>query len=129
MLKNAHVAVSFSVDDLKKAVQFYRETLGVEVDDTSSPGMALLNLANNNQVMVYAKPNHKPAVYTLLNFMVDDLDKEMKVLKAKGVEFLQYDEPNCKTDKHGVVDYGVMRIAFFEDPAGNNHAVAEMKKS
>jgi hypothetical protein len=52
--------------------------------------------------------------------------KAMTELQAKGLQFEQYDQPGTKTDEHGVVDYGMMKIAFFNDPAGNNHAIVQM---
>ena len=124
MLTDKPVMISFAVDDLAKAKKFYAEQLGVEVDE-SVPSMLGLKLPGNN-VMIYAKDNYKPAVYTVLNFTVDDLEKTMKELEAKGVTFEQYDEPGCKTDKDGVVDYGMMKAAFFNDPAGNNHGIYQI---
>ena len=123
MLKNVPVTVTFSVDDLTKAQQFYSDTLGLEVDN-SIQGMLEVKLPDN-KVLLYGKKNHKPATYTILNFTVNDLKKTMEELKEKGVTFEHYDLPDCKTDENGVVDYGVMEIAFFNDPAGNNHAVLQ----
>ena len=125
MLKNAPVFVTFSVDDLEKAKQFYAETLGLGVDD-SMPGMLDVKVAGGGKVMIYSKKNHQPANYTVLNFTVDNLAKAMNQLKQKGLKFEQYDLPDIKTDENGVVDYGMMKIAFFNDPAGNNHAVLQM---
>jgi catechol 2,3-dioxygenase-like lactoylglutathione lyase family enzyme len=125
MLKSAPVMISFSVDNLEAAKQFYSEKLGVEVDE-SMPGMLQLKLADGGNIMAYEKKDHTPATYTLLNFTVEDLNKEMSELKAKGVVFEKYDLPGTKTDENGVVDYGAMKIAFFNDPAGNNHGVLQM---
>ncbi|HSX28424.1 MAG TPA: VOC family protein [Candidatus Saccharimonadales bacterium] len=128
MLKDAPAMVSFSIDNLEKAKEFYSNTLGLNVDDNMASGVLMLTLAGGVQVMAYVKATHQPATYTLLNFTVNDIVKSIKELTAKGVEFLHYDQPDLKTDKNGVVDYGMMKIAFFNDPAGNNHAVMEMKQ-
>jgi catechol 2,3-dioxygenase-like lactoylglutathione lyase family enzyme len=125
MLKDTPAMITFSVDDPDKARQFYGEVLGLELD-TSTPGMLGLKLAGGTTVMIYAKATHKPASYTLLNFTVEDLEKTMAELTAKGVKFEHYDDPDTKTDGHGVVDYGMMKIAFFNDPAGNNHGIMQM---
>jgi catechol 2,3-dioxygenase-like lactoylglutathione lyase family enzyme len=127
MLKDAPTMITFSTDDLDAAQQFYTEKLGLDVDD-STPGMLQLKVPGNT-VMLYAKQNHQPATYTVLNFTVPDLAKAMQELEAKGMVFERYDLPDIKTDEKGVVDYGAMKIAFFNDPAGNNHAVLEMVKS
>jgi catechol 2,3-dioxygenase-like lactoylglutathione lyase family enzyme len=124
MLKDAPVRITFSIGDMPKAKWFYSEVLGLEVDD--SMGMLALKLPGGTQVAMYVKKDHKPANFTLLNFTVDDLDKAMAELQGKGVTFEHYDLPDTKTDEHGVVDYGMMRIAFFNDPAGNNHGILEM---
>ncbi len=125
MLNNTPVMITFSVDDLDVAKQFYSDKLGLGVDD-STPGMLGIKLGEGSNVMLYAKKDHKPATYTVLNFTVDDLEATISQLKSRGVVFEQYDTPDTKTDEQGVVDYGMMKIAFFNDPAGNNHAVLQM---
>lgn len=126
MLKDAPVMVTISVDDLTKAKQFYTTALGLEVDDTNMPGMLLLKVKGADSVALYEKKNHQPATYTVLNFTVNNLEEAMKELEAKGVKFERYDLPDIKTDERGIADYGMMKIAFFNDPAGNNHAVMQM---
>lgn len=125
MLLGAPIMITFSADDLDKAKKFYRETLGLEVGD-SVPGMLELKFGQGTNVMIYAKKDHKPADYTLLNFTVQDLARTMADMEARGVTFKKYDLPDIKSDDKGVVDYGSMKIAFFDDPAGNNHAVLQM---
>lgn len=127
MLNDAPVSFSFSVDDIKKARAFYVETLGLTVEGYDTDYAFQLKLTGGN-VMVYAKKNHEPATFTLLNFMIDDLAATMKQMTDKGVTFETYDQPDIKSDENGVVDYGAMQIAFFNDPAGNNHAVVQMKQ-
>jgi catechol 2,3-dioxygenase-like lactoylglutathione lyase family enzyme len=125
MLDSAPVMITISVDNLEKATQFYQESLGLVVN-TSTPGMLQLKLARGTELWIYEKKDHAPATYTVLNFTVDDLDLAMNQMRSQGVVFEQYDLPDTKTDENGIVDYGVMKIAFFNDPAGNNHAVLQM---
>jgi len=80
-----------------------------------------LYIAGGIPVMIYPKPNHTPATYTVLNFPVDDVEKAVDGLTAKGVKFEHYDMPNLKTDAKGIAR-GNGRgpdIAWFTDPAGN----------
>ncbi len=99
---------------------FYAETLGLEVTEDSS-GLGL-NLAGGGQVFLYPKPNHEPATFTVLNFLVPDIDAAVDELTGKGVQFERY-EGEMATDEKGVFrgaaqDMGP-DIAWFRDPAGN----------
>jgi len=125
MLDSAPAMITISVDDIGKAKHFYKNVLGLAIDD-STPGMLQLKLVRGTELWLYAKNDHTPATYTVLNFTVDDLDYTMTEMRKNGVTFELYDLPDTKTDANGVVDYGVMKIAFFNDPAGNNHAVLQM---
>ena len=122
MFKNTKAFSSFSVNDLQKAKEFYGKTLGLEVKDNPM-GIIELQIAGSNNVMVYPKPNHEPATYTVLNFPVDDIDKAVDELIAKGIVFEQY-EGELKTDEKGISrnPHGP-KIAWFKDPAGNILAV------
>ncbi len=82
-------------------------------------GMLELHIEGNNNIMVYPKPNHEPATFTILNFPVDDIEKAVDALIAKGIVFEQY-EGEIKTNEKGICvnPYGP-KIAWFKDPAGN----------
>ncbi len=110
----------FSVDDLAKAREFYSGVLGLTVDDQ---GMGLnLHLPGGSTVFVYAKANHQPATFTILNFVVDDIDRSVDELARRGVRFEHYDN-GLKTDAKGIARGKAARmgpdIAWFKDPAGN----------
>ena len=111
----------FSVDDIPKAKEFYGETLGLNV--TEEHGMLHLNLGGGASVLVYPKPNHTPATYTILNFPVPDIDKAVDELAARGVSFERY--PGMDTDEKGVFRGGGPFIAWFTDPAGNTLSVLQ----
>jgi len=109
----------FSVNDLQKAKEFYHGKLGIEVSENKM-GILTLHLGSGAEVIIYPKPNHQPATFTILNFPVDNIDKAVDELIAKGITFEQYGEP-IKTDEKGIVR-GNGRgpdIAWFTDPAGN----------
>jgi catechol 2,3-dioxygenase-like lactoylglutathione lyase family enzyme len=113
MLGNSKAFSGFSVDDLAKAKAFYGDTLGLSV--TEENGMLQLHLAGDRNTLVYAKPNHEPATYTILNFPVDDVEAAVDDLVARGVTFEHYDF----TDPKGINRRGGPLIAWFTDPAGN----------
>jgi len=125
MLKDTKAFSGFSVNDLQKAKQFYSETLGIEVKDNPM-GLIELHFENGTNVLVYPKPNHEPATYTVLNFPVDDIDKTVDELTAKGIVFEQYKE--LHTDNKGISrNPQGPQIAWFKDPAGNILSVLQTK--
>ena len=106
---------SFSVNDLQKAKEFYGQTLGLKVSE-SAEGLELHPGETN--VFIYPKPNHTPATFTVLNFMVDDIESAVDKLTNTGVRFEKY-EGEVKTDEKGIHRDGGPSIAWFKDPAGN----------
>jgi len=110
----------FSVGDLTAAKQFYGETLGLRVSDVEAMGgLATLHLAGDNNVLVYEKPDHTPATFTVLNFPVSDIDATVSWLSERGVSFERYDAFAADTDDSGIYRGGGPSIAWFTDPAGN----------
>lgn len=122
MFQNDDAYSGFAVDDLDAARAFYADTLGLEVSTLDS-GFLQLNLASGATVLVYGKPHHEPASFTILNFPVDDVDTAVDDLNAKGVETAIYDD--MPTDSKGVMRGHGPTIAWFRDPAGNVLAVHE----
>jgi predicted enzyme related to lactoylglutathione lyase len=129
MFINTRAFSSFSVNDFKKAKEFYSQTLGLKVSDVPGmEGLLRLHIKDSNDVLIYSKPNHTPASFTVLNFPVIDIEKVVDELTEKGVKFEIYNEPNLKTDEKGILR-GVESptIAWFNDPAGNILSVIEDK--
>jgi catechol 2,3-dioxygenase-like lactoylglutathione lyase family enzyme len=122
MLIESKAFSGFSVDDIEKAKDFYGGTLGLEVSE--SHGLLKLHLSGGTSVLIYPKPNHSPATFTILNFPVDDIDQAVEELTKLSVRFESYDEP-IKTDKKGIYRGAGPKIAWFKDPAGNILSVLE----
>ncbi|HXD62941.1 MAG TPA: VOC family protein [Lacisediminihabitans sp.] len=110
----------FAVDDIPAARQFYAETLGLTVSENAM-GILELHLGSGATVIVYGKPNHVPATFTILNFDVDDVDAAVDDLNARGVVTKIYDDADFPTDAKGISRGGDRGpdIAWFRDPAGN----------
>jgi catechol-2,3-dioxygenase len=124
LLKASHAFSGFSVDDVAKAMVFYRDTLGLEVTQANS--LLTLHLAGGNNVLLYPKPTHTPATFTVLNFPVQNVDATVDELTKRGVHFQHYDMPQLKTDAKGICRAsGGPVIAWFTDPAGNILSVLE----
>ncbi len=105
----------FAVNDIEAAKAFYRDTLGMDVSDEN--GMLGLKIANGSRVLVYPKPDHTPATYTILNFPVPNVEEAVNALIAKGVTFEKYE--GMPQDDKGIMRDNGPDIAWFTDPAGN----------
>ena len=128
MLEPTKAFSSFSVNDLKRAKEFYGRTLGLDVEE--KPEGLSLDLPGTN-VFIYPKANHQPATFTVLNFAVDNVDDTVDELKNKGIQFEKYDSKDIKTDDKGIARGGPGRgptIAWFRDPDGNFLSVTSAKE-
>lgn len=119
MFETTKAYSGFSVDDVDAAKRFYGDTLGLKVSDEH--GMLTLHISGERGILVYPKPNHAPAIFTILNFPVEDIDRAVDELAKRGVRFERYE--GFEQD-----DKGIARprrpedgppIAWFTDPAGN----------
>ena|SRR5215471_9936164 len=115
MLNAKKALSSFSVDDIEKAKDFYGNTLGLDLSD-GPEGTVVLSEA---KTLIYPKPNHRPATFTVLNFPVDNVEQAVHELSKRGVRFEVYNEPDLKTDARGISRGNGPTIAWFKDPAGN----------
>src|ERR671917_189088 len=119
MFENTKAFSGFSVDDMQQAREFYGETLGLRVSEDEEYGLLFLHIAGDRDTLVYPKPDHTPASFTILNFPVDDIEKAVDELAARGVRFERYEGTEMETDEKGIFRGGGPYIAWFKDPAGN----------
>ena len=106
----------FAVPDIEQAQQFYGGTLGIKV--TEEYGMLTLHLNGGERpTLIYPKPDHEPAGFTILNFQVDDVDTAVDALTERGVTIEKYD--GFDQDEKGIMRGNGPDIAWFKDPAGN----------
>ena len=115
MFEKTKAFSGFAVDDIEEAKRFYTETLGLKV--TEEHGLLTLHIAGDRPTLIYPRPGHEPAAYTILNFPVDDIDAAVDALVERGVEILRYE--GMDQDERGVMRGGGPYIAWFTDPAGN----------
>ncbi|MPZ85552.1 MAG: VOC family protein [Actinophytocola sp.] len=113
MFERTKAFSGFSVDDIPAAKKFYGDTLGLRVSEEH--GMLTLHIAGDRDTLIYPKPDHAPATFTILNFPVDDIESAVDELASRGVEFERYDFVDAK----GINRQGGPLIAWFRDPAGN----------
>ena len=115
MLANTPAFSGFAVPDIDAARAFYANTLGLEVSEEN--GLLTLKLAGDRPTLVYPKPDHTPATYTILNFQVEDIDAAVDELSGRGITFERYE--GFPQDEKGVMRGNGPDIAWFRDPAGN----------
>lgn len=108
----------FSVDDIDTARTFYGETLGLEVIELEG-GFIEIVLSSGAHVLIYDKPDHEPASFTILNFPVDDVESAVDELNGRGVVTKIYSDDELPTDAKGIARGMGPDIAWFRDPAGN----------
>ena len=122
MFRTTKAFSGFAVDDLEAAKEFYGEVLGINV--TEEYGLLTLHLGGDRDTLVYPKPGHVPATYTILNFPVENIESAVDELTSRGVAFERYD--GFDQDDKGIARTGDgPPIAWFTDPAGNILSVLE----
>ena len=115
MFTDTRAFSGFAVDDVERAQRFYEDVLGVRT--SISHGIMTLHIAGDRDTIVYPKPGHTPAEYTILNFPVDNIEAAVDALVERGVTFERYD--GMPLDDRGIMREGGPYIAWFKDPAGN----------
>jgi catechol 2,3-dioxygenase-like lactoylglutathione lyase family enzyme len=121
MFTNTKAFSGFAVDDVDKARGFYGDTLGLNTSVEN--GILTLEIAGERPTIVYPRPGHTPAEYTILNFPVEDIEAAVDELVARGVEFERYE--GFDQDDRGIHRLGPP-IAWFKDPAGNVLSVIQL---
>ena len=117
MFRHTKAFSGFSVDDIDAARRFYGETLGLRVSEEH--GLLFLHIAGDRETLVYPKPDHTPATFTILNFPVEDIEAAVDALAARGVAFERYEGGGMEADEKGIHRGPGPAIAWFKDPAGN----------
>jgi catechol 2,3-dioxygenase-like lactoylglutathione lyase family enzyme len=124
MLGDTKAYNGFAVADLQAARKFYEETLGLKTTVLDEgAGLMTLHLAEGRDTLVYLKPDFAPATYTILNFVVDDVEAAVDALAARGVEFERYE--GFDQDEKGIARGPGPNVAWFEDPSGNIFSVLD----
>jgi catechol 2,3-dioxygenase-like lactoylglutathione lyase family enzyme len=126
MVAYTYAFSGFAVPDIDAARAFYRDVVGLTVTDAMM-GQLSIELPGGGWVLVYPKPDHEPAVYTMLNLEVDDIDAAVDELAGRGVAFARYDgmHQDARGIARGIAADQGPDIAWFTDPAGNIIAVLQ----
>lgn len=123
-LSNARINTQIAVTDMARAREFYEGKLGLS-GDTSKANTGSYPCGDGTVLTVYESPAHAgKTTATQARWDVDDLERLVDDLTAKGVVFEQYDEP-VPTDAQGIHDTGYSKIAWIRDPDGNTFEISQ----
>lgn len=122
MFTTTNAFSGFAVGDLAEARRFYEDTLELRVSEDE--GLLHLHIEGGNPVLVYPKPDHVPATFTVLNFPVTNIDEAVDELTRRGVHFERYD--GIEADARGIARQAGPPIAWFTDPAGNILSILQL---
>lgn len=118
MLADSKAFSGYAVDDIEEARAFYGETLGLNTEMVDAEnGLMTIHLAGDRDVLVYHKPDYVPATYTVLNFIVDEVEAVVDWLDERGISIERYD--GFDQDEKGILRGPGPDIVWFKDPAGN----------
>ncbi len=127
MLNESPVAPTIPVADIDRTIDFYENKLGLKKIEVETGEEAVMFEAGKGTMLYLYKRDPSKADHTLASFNVDDIEKIVDELAAKGVAFEQYDMPNgIKTDERGIAAMGKTKAAWFKDPDGNILGIAQM---
>jgi catechol 2,3-dioxygenase-like lactoylglutathione lyase family enzyme len=125
MLANARAVPTLPVVDVARARKFYEEKLGLKPLHANENEVQY-ECGKGSAIYLYKRAATK-ADHTAFGFEVDDVEKEVKELRARGVVFEEYDFPGLKT-VNGIADLGTEKAAWFKDTEGNILGVAQMRR-
>jgi catechol 2,3-dioxygenase-like lactoylglutathione lyase family enzyme len=123
MLGDYPIEAMIPATDMTRARAFYADTLGLKVVREDPEGVEFES--GGVRFAVYPTRMTAGSEATVAGWNVEDLDAEMKDLRARGITFEEYDVEDIKT-VDGVLDLEGERAAWFRDPDGNVLAVAQL---
>ena len=116
MLGDKDTYATLPVTDLKRARDFYRDTLGLDEAIVTEGGV--MYRSGGTRFFVYPSGN-RPGGHTQMSWSVGDIKAEVKSLKAKGVSFEVYEIPGVEMDGEIAHSGPNVWTAWFKDPDGN----------
>lgn len=117
MLASAKSYGVLAAKDFDRAKEFYKDKLDLK-PSFEMEGMAMYDCAGGTKFMLYPSTYAGTNQATALCWDVEDVEKEVSELKAKGVVFEEYDMPGLKTE-NSIASTGDEKVAWFKDSEGN----------
>jgi predicted enzyme related to lactoylglutathione lyase len=122
MLQDAPMYSYIPAKDVPRARRFYEEKLRFKPKQETAGGV-IYEFAKGTACFLYPAPNAGTSQASQAFWQVDDLEREMAELKARGVNFEKYDIPGM--DENGISTAGGAKAAWFKDTEGNIMALIQ----
>src|SRR5688572_31800343 len=123
MLQNAPMYSYIPAKDVARARKFYEEKLGITPKQETAGGV-VYEFGNGTACFLYPTPNAGTSQASQAFWSVDDVDRKIEALKARGVKFESYDMPGEKSAAGAITDGGA-KAAWFKDSEGNIMALIQ----
>jgi len=123
MLQKSPMYAYIPAQDVTRARRFYEHKLGF-TPKAETAGGVVYEFADHTASFLYPTPNAGTSKASQAFWQVDDIEREVAELKARGVEFEDYPMPGEKSAS-GVVTAGGAKAAWFKDSEGNILAVIQ----
>jgi predicted enzyme related to lactoylglutathione lyase len=128
MLQIAPMYAYIPAKDVARARQFYEQKLGFKPSQQIGDGV-VYQFGERTACFLYPTPNAGTSLASQAFWQVDDIEREVAELKARGIEFEDYDVPGGDKSPSGVVTAGGAKAAWFKDTEGNIMALIEGPKA
>jgi predicted enzyme related to lactoylglutathione lyase len=122
MLQKSPMYAYIPATDVARARQFYEQTLGFKPKAETGGGV-IYECGEHTACFLYPTPNAGTSRASQAFWQVEDIEQEVKELRARGVEFEHYDMPG--QSENGIVTAGGAKAAWFKDSEGNIMAVIQ----
>jgi predicted enzyme related to lactoylglutathione lyase len=117
MLKDSPMYAYIPAKDVARARRFYEEKVGLQVKEERAGGIVYA-LGKGTGCFLYPTPFAGTSSASQAFWQVEDIEREVAELKARGVVFETYDMPGERSPS-GVVTTGGAKAAWFKDSEGN----------
>ena len=123
MLQDAPLYSYIPAKDVARARKFYEETIGLKPKGEQAGGV-VYEFGRGTACFLYPTPNAGTSKASQAFWQVEDVDREMAHLKARGVVFEDYEMPGTKSAS-GAISAGGAKAAWFKDTEGNILALVQ----
>jgi catechol 2,3-dioxygenase-like lactoylglutathione lyase family enzyme len=125
MLSDCPIDPILLAPDLKESRDFYSQKLGLEILSEDEHTVTL-KCGGDSRLVLSASTTGTADEQTQVAWRVDDLAAELAELRSRGVEIMEYDTPELKTE-NGIVDTGDALHAWIVDPGKNTLGIDQAK--
>jgi hypothetical protein len=124
MLQSSPMYAYIPAKDVARARRFYEQKVGLKPRAEVNGGV-IYEFGDRTACFLYPTPNAGTSQASQAFWQVADIEREVADLKARGVEFEDYDLPDLDKSDSGIVTGGGAKAAWFKDTEGNIMAIIQ----